>query len=124
MALTTPVLRKAAVNASPGPRSDLTIDVSPGFDEVVVALAGELDIGSVDDVDAEVRRLRHAGFARVVLDLRALTFVDSTGLRLLISLRNDAKRLGHRLELVPGSPGVQRLFEVTATRGLFDWRER
>ena len=112
------------MDASPGSRGDLSIEVLPDRDEVVVALAGELDIGSVDDVDAEVRQLRRAGFERVVVDLRGLEFLDSTGLRLLISLRNDAKRDRQRLELVRGRPGIQRLFEVTATRGLFDWRDR
>jgi len=49
--------------------------------------------------------------------------MDSTGLRLLISLRNTAKREGHRLMVVPGPRQVQRIFDLTATRGLFDWRE-
>ena len=49
--------------------------------------------------------------------------LDSTGLRVLLSLRNDAKRDGHSLVLIPGSPAVQRVFALTATRTLFDWRE-
>lgn len=85
-------------------------------------LTGELDLASADVLEREVRRLRVAGFDRVVVDLRRVDFMDSTGLRLLISLRNTAKREGHRLLIVPGPRQVQRIFDLTATRGLFDWR--
>jgi anti-anti-sigma factor len=50
-------------------------------------------------------------------------FLDSMGLRVLLSLRNDAKRDGHSLVLVPGPRAVQRVFALTATRTLFDWRD-
>jgi anti-sigma B factor antagonist len=58
----------------------------------------------------------------VVLDLSGLRFVDSQGLGLLLSLRNDAKRNGHSLTLVRGPAVVQRVFALTGTRGLFDWQ--
>ncbi|MDX6678985.1 MAG: anti-sigma factor antagonist [Solirubrobacteraceae bacterium] len=91
-------------------------------DEVVVELTGELDIASADELEREIRELRADGVACVVIDLRGVDFLDSTGLRTLISLRNAAKRAGHGLVVVPGPPRVQRIFELTATRSLFDWR--
>jgi anti-anti-sigma regulatory factor len=45
-----------------------------------------------------------------------------SGLRLLLALRSDAQRDGHILRLVPGSPEVQRIFALTGTRTLFEWR--
>lgn len=99
------------------------VDVSPECGEVVVALTGELDVDSTDALEREIRRLRLAGFDRVVVNLRGLEFIDSTGLRLLISLRNTARREGHELVVVPGPRQVQRIFELTATRSLFDWCE-
>jgi len=44
-------------------------------------------------------------------------------LRLLLSLRNTAEREGHRLSIVPGPRQVQRVFDLTATRALSDWRD-
>jgi len=41
---------------------------------------------------------------------------------MLLSLRNDAKRTGHALTLRSPTPGGRRIFELTGTRGLFDWR--
>ena len=99
------------------------VDAVSDGGEAVVALTGELDVSCADVLEREVRRLRRAGFDRVVVDLCRVVFVDSSGLRALISLRNTAQREGHRLVLRPGPPRVQRIFDLTATRGLFDWRD-
>ena len=90
--------------------------------EVVVAVHGELDLASAEVLESEVRKLRGAGFDGLVIDLCDVDFIDSAGLRLLIGLRNTAKRDGHRLSIVPGPSQVQRIFDLTATQGLFDWR--
>ena len=109
--------------APPYPPS-FTVTVVPDRREVVVLPAGDLDLSTVDSLEREVRDLRAVGFDQIVLDLRELTFLDSSGLRLLLVLRSAATRDGHRLEIVPGSPAVQRVFDLTATGPLFDWREQ
>ena len=100
-----------------------SLAVVPDRREVDVVPTGELDLATAEQVEREVRELRASGFRQVVIDLRRLTFIDSSGLRMLITLRNDARRDGHVLKLVPGRPDVQRLFDLTVTRGLFDWRD-
>lgn len=112
------------MTVSPSPHSSyLDIRVVSDRAEATVILDGELDLASADALEDEVRKLRADGFELVVVDLRGVAFLDSTGLRTLLSLRNAAKRKGHRLVLVPGPCQVQRLFELTATAGLFDWRD-
>ena len=98
------------------------ITVTRDRDEVAVVPVGEIDLASADTLAQEVGGLRAADPTRIVLDLRRVSFIDSTGLRLLISLRNDAKRNRHALVLIPPSPAVGRIFDFTGTRGLFDWR--
>ncbi len=110
-----------ATSASPVPPFRVRVVRDRG--DVVVAPAGELDIASAGLLERELRELGVDRDDRVVLDLRALDFLDSTGLRLLITVRNSAKRAGHGLVLVAGPPRVQRIFELTGTRGLFDWRD-
>ena len=105
------------------PSEAFSVAVVPDRGEVAVVPSGEMDLASVDGLDREVRDLRRAGFDQVTIDLRDVTFIDSTGLRVLLSLRNDAARDGHHLALVPAVPSVQRIFDLTGTRGLFDWRE-
>jgi len=98
----------------------LTVTQSDG--EVAVVLAGELDLESADTLNNRVSELQLRGITEIVLDLRKVDFIDSSGLRTLLALRNVAKRNGHALTLVAPAPTVGRVFDVTGTRGLFDWR--
>ena len=60
---------------------------------------------------------------QLVVDLSGLTFLDSSGLRLLIELAADADRDGFTLGLVPGPPVVQRVFEVSGMRALLPFSD-
>ncbi len=98
-------------------------DVVVGRDEAVVAVSGELDLYSAERLQRAVAALHAAGHDRIVIDLRAIEFIDSTGLRLLIGLHQAAEREGRRLSLVRAPQPVQRIFELTATAALFHWRD-
>ena len=56
---------------------------------VVLTLLGELDIGTVDEVQQRLADLRDARQS-VLLELDELAFMDSTGIRLLLSAREDS----------------------------------
>jgi anti-sigma B factor antagonist len=99
------------------------VGVVPRDGEIVVEAIGELDLHSADVLEGEVIRLHADGHDRIVVDLRGVEFMDSTGLRLLIGLQRAAQREGRALSLVPGPRPVQRIFELTATHALFDWRD-
>jgi anti-sigma B factor antagonist len=112
------------VSATPiSPHRPFDVAVVPDRREVAVVPDGDLDLSTVDQVEREVDALRAAGFDRIVLDLRRVAFLDSSGLRLLLGLRNTARRTGLDLQLIPGPREVQRVFELTATHSLFDWRD-
>ena len=89
------------------------IDVEPSRDSVRVAPVGELDIATVEKLRAEVDRLRESGFTKLVLDLRGVRFLDSTGLRLVLELDGAARADSHELCVIRGSDVVHRIFEVT-----------
>ncbi len=89
------------------------IDVEPERDSVRVAPVGELDIATVEKLRDEVERLREAGFADLVLDLRGGRFLASTGLRLVLELDAAAREASQELTIIRGSAVVQRIFEVT-----------
>ena len=93
----------------------------PNREEVAVVLRGEFELASAGQLEREVKELAAVGFARIVIDLSDVEFLDSAGLHTLMALRNDAKRRGHELVLVPGRADVQRIFQITGTGGLFDW---
>jgi anti-sigma B factor antagonist len=77
---------------------------------------GELDLDSVHRVEAALEELRGA-CPEVVLDLRGLTFMDSTGLRLVIRWDHAAREDGFRFAIVPGRAVVQRVFRLTGMDG-------
>ncbi len=75
--------------------------------------SGELDMSTVPVLEAHFRQAHAAGHRRIVLDLRALDFMDSTGLTLLTRWSLGAERDGYDFALVAGRERIQRLFELT-----------
>jgi anti-sigma B factor antagonist len=84
---------------------------------------GELDLSTVDVLTRAVGEAVDDGAAAVTVDLRALTFIDSSGLRFLLTLAERSRRDGFDLDLTPGPPSVMRLFELTRTQHVLPFRE-
>lgn len=78
-----------------------------------VVLSGELDLSTVDKVEQELQRVEAEGPATVALDLSRLTFLDSSGLRLIVSADQRARRDSRRFVVVRGPDTVQRVFTIT-----------
>jgi anti-sigma B factor antagonist len=82
--------------------------------EVVrIALSGELDISSARQVDEALKQVEPRKPPVLVIDLRGLSFMDSTGLRLIASADARAREEGRRLTIVKGPKAVQRVFQIT-----------
>lgn len=79
----------------------------------VVRPAGDLDLGTAETVDARLREAREAGADELVLDLREVTFLGSTGLRLVLSWSRSSRADGFEFALVRGPRPVERIFELT-----------
>jgi anti-sigma B factor antagonist len=74
---------------------------------------GDLDLDTAHRVESALAGLRAEGCRDLVLDLRELTFMDSTGLRLVIRWHTAARDEGFRFAIVPGPEIVQRVFRLT-----------
>jgi anti-sigma B factor antagonist len=93
---------------------DFEVLVAGQGGSVVIRPEGELDLATSDRLAAELRSV-DATASLVILDLSGLTFVDATGLRVLL----EAKRaMAERLVLLPGTNQVQRLFALTRADAL------
>lgn len=95
-------------------RSQLTVvDVHPGTSGVtVLALAGELDLGSIGALKEAVSH-RLGADAHVVLDLAGLTFCDSTGLGAFVALHRQARSTGARFALAAPRRRIADLFTLS-----------
>ena len=89
------------------------VEVAPDRDVVRVSPVGELDMSTIGELTAEIQGLWRSGFARVVLDLRDTTFMDSCGLHAIINEHTAATADGRDFSIIPGPPAVQRVFDVT-----------
>ncbi len=78
-----------------------------------LALKGELDLSTVGKVQEELRRVEASGPPVLVLDLSRLTFLDSTGLRCLVTADERGREAGRRVVIVRGPDPVQRVFAIT-----------
>ncbi|HEY4895524.1 MAG TPA: STAS domain-containing protein [Solirubrobacteraceae bacterium] len=67
----------------------------------ILALAGELDLGTLGGLAGHVQGVLAPRPRSLVIDLTDLRFMDSSGLRLLIELDERARREGWRLALIP-----------------------
>ncbi len=80
---------------------------------VRLALTGEFDIAGAARVEQELERIEREPPATIVLDLRELAFMDSTGLRVIVAADSRAREQARRLVIVRGSDTVQRIIEMT-----------
>jgi anti-sigma B factor antagonist len=93
--------------------SSLDLAVLPDRAIVRVKPRGEIDFANRDLLDAQIAELWDSGWATVVLDLSEVTFLDSSGLQVLMAHHHRAARTGSRFAIADGSPMVSRVLALT-----------
>lgn len=105
--------RHALDDTVPFPWNRLSVDVSHDGGRATVRLAGDLDFSQADTLRAILGSILDP---TVVVDLRGLTFIDSTGLSALVLARRAATDEGRSLSLFGARGLVRRVFEATEMR--------
>jgi anti-sigma B factor antagonist len=78
-----------------------------------VALNGELDLGTASQLETAIDRICDDGAREIVLDLRELSFIDSSGLRATLACRKVCESRGCEFSLTSVQAPVRRVFELT-----------
>ncbi len=91
----------------------LKIETSEEDGTYVIRLAGDLDMSSCEAVDAELRRAEAGPAPRILLDVEALAFIDSSGLQVILKAKRRADRGGRRLRVTRGTGHVADMFRLT-----------
>jgi anti-sigma B factor antagonist len=94
----------------------LAIEAHPEPGGVRVRPRGDIDLATVDSLRRHIDRCVAAGNKRVVLDLRDVTFMDSTGLHLILETDAAARAAEWELRLIQGPAHVERVFELAGLR--------
>jgi anti-sigma B factor antagonist len=92
---------------------DFEVTSRPTLDGVVVTVRGEIDLVTIDAVQAQL----DGAEGRVYLDLREVSFIDSAGIRLIVEGVRDLDAKGGELVVVRGPSAVQRLFDLVGLDG-------
>lgn len=79
---------------------------------VELSLTGELDLVSAPKLEGELMTVESAGPGELLIDLEAVEFIDSTGLRVLLGATRRARAAGQKLLVRHVRGQVRRLFEI------------
>jgi anti-anti-sigma factor len=99
--------------AIPDDPAPLEIDVQTTDERTLIALSGELDASTSTYLYAKLADLEVENALNVVLDMAKLSFMDSSGLGVIITEHTRLKRSGGKLTVYSPSSSVRRLFEIT-----------
>jgi len=86
----------------------------------VIAVDGEIHVSTAPEFSGVLSASLAGGRNRLVLDLTGVTFIDSTGLSVLLNALRRITRAGGAMALVCSNPTVLRLFEITKLDSTFD----
>ena len=86
----------------------------------VIAVSGELDLASSPALQEELERAIGSDATVIVLDLGRLSFMDSTGLHVLVKAHQRAHEAGRRFVVTKGGEQVQRLLDLTGVTDLME----
>lgn len=89
--------------------------------DAVLEVEGEIDMSSAPALDAVMASLDEQQ-PRLVVDLRKVGFIDSTGLCILLRAHRRLEEEGRRLVLADPSPAVRRLLDITGLSDVVDVR--
>lgn len=90
-------------------------------DGAILRLAGEIDISSVDILSQQLEAAAAAGCSKLVIDATDVTFMDSSGIQVLVEGKRLIHQNGSGIAMVP-SPQVRRLLELVSPEPFFATR--
>ena len=96
--------------------SQLRLSTSVIDATAVIELEGERDLAGANALEQELATPEVDSTGAIVLDLRGVNFMDSSGLRVIAVTLQDAQERGRRFALVPGAAQVMRVFDITRMR--------
>ena len=85
-----------------------------------VAVTGDLDLATAPELSAELAGVERDDVRSIMLDVRDVTFIDSTGLHAIIGAWKRAQSNGHQLVVVGATPAARRLCQIVGTSFILD----
>ena len=110
---------RATKSGGDGVQSYLSVSVREQDQSVVIELDGELDLGSVPQLEQALDYARRDQPPLVVIDLAKLRFTDMAGLRALMEAQRRSEREGRQMALANVFEPVRRVIQLAQVNGVF-----
>lgn len=94
-------------------QNEFGVEVRTDGSAAVIVVRGELDLATSPELEQQLEQLWGSDTQVLVIDLRELEFMDSTGLSIIVKAHQRLSEAGRKLSLVRGSQQVQRLLDLT-----------
>ena len=94
----------------------VTLCIRPGDGGTIVAISGEVDVGTEAQLQQSLLRIMRECGAKLMLDVSGVSFMDCAGLRALLATRRRAEIRGGFLRLIATSAAVGRIIELTGAQ--------
>ena len=99
-------------------QGDFRVETHTTGRAATVTVSGELDLVSSPTLEEALERVGGTDVDLVLLDLRGLDFMDSTGLHLLIKAQQRLQERGRQFAVIRGGVQVERLLSLTGVAEL------
>ena len=86
----------------------------------IIDLKGEIDISVSNRIREAIRPLIDQRKERLLINLEGVTYIDSSGLGVLVESLQEMKKYGGRIKLVKLNPDIRKVFEVTRLDTFFE----
>jgi anti-anti-sigma factor len=104
-------------------RAPFEIQVERRGETAFIRLRGEFDLASEKEFKDQLRLAGLGELRELVFDLTELSFIDSTGLRMILEQWNNSRRDGPDLSILPVTGQVQRVFAVAGLDEVLPFRD-
>jgi anti-anti-sigma factor len=98
------------------------VEISKSFyenDIIVLELTGEVDAHTAQNLNTSLMGLLAQGHRRIVIDFSNITFISSSGLRVIMIAHREAVQFGGEIRLSGPNDQVMRIFEIAGIYELF-----
>lgn len=102
---------------------ELTLTSRREGDVHTICRLGELDLATARRAEQEIVRVEATDARAIVLDLSGLAFMDSTGVRMMLSAQARSRADANRLTMLRGGPAVQRVLELCGVAQLLPFAD-
>lgn len=112
----TVILPRIEDSATPYSTVELTLAVTEKEGWTLLTASGEIDLSNADRLGAKLNDLIDADTGRIAVDLREVTFMDSTGLRTFLAANERMEDASDSFVVIVSNGPVDRLFDITGLR--------